>query len=173
MLAMRLRGTPRTASASRARRGGRKKTSLMEQFRGQDGRGESTYMWRASCVRYLLNSRHIRSLGTPSAIISPALGPKAARQRSFSLQGDPRNAREGGKTKDAPMMCTPEYAVRLLLDEELDLALGVQVRLGARSWRGRGTGRPYTARPSFFRSCSVFPTHATSGCVYTTLGIVL
>ena len=61
------------------------------------------------------------SASTPSAIISPALGPICALSNTTRSQTITRTYDVHSK-----------YTVRLLLDEELDLTLGVQVGLGAR-----------------------------------------
>ena len=77
------------------------------------------------------------SASTPSAIISPALGPEE--KMPTTEWGDDNSASRSKKQEpkkkggvDTPMYVQAECAVRFLFDQELDLALGVQIRLGAR-----------------------------------------
>jgi len=164
MLAMRLRGTPRTASASRARRGGRKKTSLMEQFAFKMvGKKALTCV----CVVHAISSEltPYSIARTPSASILPALGPKAAQAPAIiqpfkGTPGDPE--RKGGKMKDAPMMCTLSMQSDSSSTRNLTWPLVSRFVL-ARKLVRKGNWPTLYCTPSFFRSCSVFPTHATSG----------
>ena len=56
---------------------------------------------------------------------------------------------------------------RVFLDQELDLALGTQIRVGARIWKEQEQDEliPHSLLQRF-SSCPILPTYSTSGGVY-------
>ena len=169
---------PTLAPDSNSRSGSLHPRSLSGQLRGTprivlarswlgrtyEGEKEGNARVHASCARYLPRLHHIRAQAQPqrSSLQHSDLWFKKTLQSPVSLSKQRQTRTDDMYSK---------YNVRLCLHEELHLALCVQVRLCTRVCKEREAA-DFILNPSLLQLLLRLSDDATSGCVYTTLGIV-